>query len=173
MTGVSGSTSERAAVVTASARSLPALMCGVDEGVTSNITCAWPATRSVSAGVVPRYGTWTMSTPVMNLNNSPKEPGRTGAPLLGQALARARRGHRPCLLSRQIGQGGCRDRRGRRGHGQDAYVLCAQKISGAVRGGIERPCYLLSRSCTLSTARCSLQTSHGAIFLSRHKRQHV
>src|SRR2546430_1109604 len=44
-----------------------------------------------------------------------KEPGRTGAPLLGQALARARRGHRPCLLSRQIGQGGCRDRRGRRG----------------------------------------------------------
>src|SRR2546423_8927022 len=43
--------------------------------------------------------------------------------------------------------------------------------SGAVRGGIERPCYLLSRSCTLSTARCSLQTSHGAIFLSRHERQ--
>jgi hypothetical protein len=29
-----------------------------------------------------------------------------------------------------------------RGHGQDAYVLCAQKISGAVRGGIERPCLL-------------------------------
>jgi hypothetical protein len=38
-----------------------------------------------------------------------KKPGRIDAPLLGQALARARRGHRPCLLSRQIGQGGCRD----------------------------------------------------------------
>src|SRR5215813_2384759 len=59
MTGTSGSASERVAVVTASARSLPALMCGVDDGVTSNITCAWPARRSVSAGVVPRYGMWT------------------------------------------------------------------------------------------------------------------
>src|SRR6516225_7790371 len=56
MTGTSGSTAARVAVVTASARSLPALMCGVDDGVTSNITCAWPARRSVSAGVVPRYG---------------------------------------------------------------------------------------------------------------------
>src|SRR5262249_3814481 len=34
-------------------------------------TCTWPARRSVSAGVVPRYGTWIMSIPVMNLNSSP------------------------------------------------------------------------------------------------------
>ena len=73
-----------------------------------------------------------------------KEPGRTGAPILGQALARARRGHRPCLLSRQIGQGGCRDCRSCRGHGQDAHVLCTQKTSGATRGGIERSMGLLS-----------------------------
>src|SRR5213076_2072160 len=46
-----------------------------------------------------------------------------------------------------------------------------KKLAELYRGDIERPCYLLSRSCTLSTARCSLRTSHGAIFLSRHKRQ--
>src|SRR5215472_16345449 len=95
MTGTSGSTSARVAVVTASARSLPALMCGVDDGVTSNITCAWPARRSVSAGVVPRYGTWIMSIPVMNLNSSPATcctdpmPAEAMLTLPGLALAKA------------------------------------------------------------------------------------
>jgi ABC-type branched-subunit amino acid transport system ATPase component len=47
-------------------RSLDAL-----PSLASNITCTWPPKRSVSAGVEPRYGTCTMSTPAMNLNNSP------------------------------------------------------------------------------------------------------
>src|SRR5262249_24518020 len=46
-------------------------MCGSDEGVASNITCTCPPKRSVSAGVEPRYGTWTISTPAIILNNSP------------------------------------------------------------------------------------------------------
>src|SRR6516225_7684223 len=46
-------------------------MCGSDEGVASNITCTWPAKRSVSAGDEPRYGTWTISTPAIILNSSP------------------------------------------------------------------------------------------------------
>jgi RNA polymerase sigma-70 factor, ECF subfamily len=33
----------------------------------------------------------------------------------------------PRLLPRQVGQGGRRDRRRRRSHGEDAHVLCAQK----------------------------------------------
>src|SRR5262249_38828039 len=70
-TGRSGSTSRRVVVLTASGRSLPDLMCGTDDGVTSNITCTCPASRSVSAGVEPRYGTCTRLTPAMNLNSSP------------------------------------------------------------------------------------------------------
>src|SRR5215472_13685663 len=49
----------------------PALMCGSDEGVASNITCTWPPKRSLSAGDEPRYGTWTISTAAIILNNSP------------------------------------------------------------------------------------------------------
>ena len=52
---------------------------------------------------------------------------------LATAVAGARRGHRPRLLSRQIRQGGCRDYRHQRGHGEDAHVLCAQEIGRAGR----------------------------------------
>ena len=52
-------------------RSLPALMCGSDEGVASNITCTWPPKRSLSAGDEPRYGPWIISTSAIILNNSP------------------------------------------------------------------------------------------------------
>ena len=45
---------ERAAVVTASARSLPALICSIDPDMASNITCTCPPSRSVSAGPMPR-----------------------------------------------------------------------------------------------------------------------
>src|SRR5262249_5651781 len=68
---MSGSASERVAVVTASARSLPALMCPIDDPEPPNITCTCPLIRSVSAGATPRYGTCTMSTPVIILNSSP------------------------------------------------------------------------------------------------------
>jgi hypothetical protein len=40
--------------------------------VASNITCTWPPKRSVNAGVEPRYGTWTISTPAIILNSSPE-----------------------------------------------------------------------------------------------------
>jgi hypothetical protein len=48
--GTSGSASDRVAVVTANDRSLPDLMCPIDSGKTSNITCTWPASKSATAG---------------------------------------------------------------------------------------------------------------------------
>src|SRR5881227_813516 len=65
-----------------------------------------------------------------------ENPGRTAAPRLGAAVAGARRGHRPRLLSRQIGQRGRGDRRHRRGHCEDAHVLCAQEIGRAGRDNV-------------------------------------
>src|SRR5262249_31417555 len=55
--GMSGNSSERVAVVTASARSLPALMYSITEGMLVNTTCTCPPRRSVSAAAVPRCGT--------------------------------------------------------------------------------------------------------------------
>src|SRR5262245_59816091 len=48
--GVSGSASERVAAVTASARSLPALIYSIDATVVGNMTCICPPSKSVSAG---------------------------------------------------------------------------------------------------------------------------
>src|SRR5262249_29339848 len=62
---MSGSASERFVVVTASARSVPALMYPIEAGVDSNVTCTCPPIRLVSEGPAPRYGTCTMSTPAM------------------------------------------------------------------------------------------------------------
>src|SRR6266481_4372783 len=53
--GMSGSASARIAVVTASARSLPVLMCSIEEGTEPNATCTCPPSKSVSAGASPRY----------------------------------------------------------------------------------------------------------------------
>src|SRR5262249_40093060 len=50
--GMSGSASERVAVVTASARSLPALMYSITEGMEVNVTCTCPPSKSVSEGAV-------------------------------------------------------------------------------------------------------------------------
>jgi hypothetical protein len=52
--GRSGSACERSAVVTASARTLPALMAPIDSGSGLNITCTCPPIRSTSAGAPPR-----------------------------------------------------------------------------------------------------------------------
>src|SRR6186997_329696 len=52
--GMSGSASEPDAVVTASARSLPALTCSIDEDMPGNMACTCPPSRSVSAGPAPR-----------------------------------------------------------------------------------------------------------------------
>src|SRR5262249_29225021 len=68
---MSGSTFERVAVVTASARNLPALIYSIDAAVVTNMICTCPASRSASAGRWPRYGTCSVVTPVIILNNSP------------------------------------------------------------------------------------------------------
>ncbi len=51
--GTSGRAALRLRVVTASARSSPALMKPIDAGRLSNITWTWPEIRSVSAGAEP------------------------------------------------------------------------------------------------------------------------
>ena len=57
--GTSGSADERLAVVTASARSLPALMCGSTGVIVSKDIVTWPPSRSVASGPLPLYGMWT------------------------------------------------------------------------------------------------------------------
>src|SRR5215471_16320548 len=52
--GMPGSTSERVAAVTASARSLPALIYPIDETVVGKKTCTCPPSRSLNAGPPPR-----------------------------------------------------------------------------------------------------------------------
>src|SRR6202166_4029931 len=95
MLGTSGNTGERVGSVTASALSLPALMYSTSVAMASHITCARPAMRWVSAGAAPRYGTWSMSTPAIILNNSPANCGVVPLPtdamliLPGLALAYA------------------------------------------------------------------------------------
>src|SRR6516165_368736 len=66
-----GSASDRVAVVTAKARSLPALMCSIDAAMSVNVTWICPPSRSVIAGPAPRYGTCVRLTPVIILNSSP------------------------------------------------------------------------------------------------------
>ena len=67
-----------------------------------------------------------------------ERPGRAAAPVLGQPVAGARRGDRPRLLSRQVGQRGRGDRRRRRSDGEDADVLRAQEIGRDGRRGHNR-----------------------------------
>src|SRR5262249_1637889 len=50
--GTSGNTSERVAVVTASGRSLPALMNSIDSGTGLNTTCTCPAMSRMAVGIV-------------------------------------------------------------------------------------------------------------------------
>ena len=55
----------RFAVVTASARSLPACTCGIAVAVLLKKTSVCPPMVSVSAGPVPLYGMWFILTPAM------------------------------------------------------------------------------------------------------------
>src|SRR5262245_14486767 len=71
MVGISGSASERIAVVTAKARSLPALMYSIDAAMSVNVTWICPPSRSVIAGPALRYGTCVRLTPVIILKSSP------------------------------------------------------------------------------------------------------
>ena len=69
--GRSGASFERCAVVTASARSLPAFTCGMALARLSNMNCVSPASSACVAGAPPLNGMWTMSVPVSTLNSSP------------------------------------------------------------------------------------------------------
>jgi len=69
---------------TASARSLPALTYSIEAGKGSKPTCTCPARRSISAGPLPRYGTWIMLVPVIIINSSPNRWG--GLPVPGDAM---------------------------------------------------------------------------------------
>src|SRR6185437_8932278 len=69
--GRSGASFERAAVVTASARSFPAFTWLTALARLSNISCVSPASSACIAGAAPLYGTCTMSTPASTLNSSP------------------------------------------------------------------------------------------------------
>ena len=80
MAGTSGSAATRLGAVTPSARSLPDLMWPIEPGRLSNTDCSWPPSRSVSAGAVPRYGTWTMLMPVIDLSSSPDMCGEVPTP---------------------------------------------------------------------------------------------
>src|ERR1700682_5933809 len=70
MVGRSGRTSERRAVVTASALTFPALTCGPAVGADANISCTSPDSIAVIAGAPPLYGTCTIFVLVMLQNNS-------------------------------------------------------------------------------------------------------
>ena len=61
--GRSGSSGKRFAVVTASARSLPAWICACSGCMTANIICVSPWIVAVTAGGEPLNGTCTMSMP--------------------------------------------------------------------------------------------------------------
>jgi hypothetical protein len=60
--GTSGMERERLTLVTAMARSLPAWMCWITEGMVANMNWMRPASRSFSASA-PRYGTCVISMP--------------------------------------------------------------------------------------------------------------
>src|SRR6218665_2314174 len=71
MSGTSGNAGRRCALLTPSALSLPAWICALTLPIAANISCTWPASRSCTAGDVPWYGMFTMSTPDCILNASP------------------------------------------------------------------------------------------------------
>src|SRR5207244_763474 len=69
--GTSPSAGARVALVTASAFSLPLLMCPSRIGTSKIPICTCPPRRSLTAGAAPLYGTWTKSTFASALNSSP------------------------------------------------------------------------------------------------------
>ena len=83
MLGTSGSACARARLVTASARSVPPLMCSTTGGSEQNAMGVCPATVEPIAGPPPLNGTWTRSRPNERRNCSPTKCG--GVPVPGEA----------------------------------------------------------------------------------------
>src|SRR5688572_8703111 len=80
MVGTSGMLGWRFALVSATARSLPALMCGAADIVVVNSMVTRPPSTSVTAGGMPLYGTWIMLTPPCRWNISADRWGAEPAP---------------------------------------------------------------------------------------------
>lgn len=80
--GTSGRAPTRLSLVTARARSLPALMWPLASSTVMKDSCTWPASRSLMAGPPPRYGTCRMKVPVDSLNISAARCGPPPAPEL-------------------------------------------------------------------------------------------
>ena len=76
--GTSGRSGERFELVTASARSFPALICGAEVLTWSNIIVTCPLMTSTIAWELPLYGTCSIFTPARRLKSSaaiwPVEP---------------------------------------------------------------------------------------------------
>ena len=70
MVGNSGIRRERLALVTANARTFCDLICGITDSEVAKMSWHWPAITSTSAGAALLYGTCTIRTPAILLNNS-------------------------------------------------------------------------------------------------------
>src|SRR3954453_365586 len=84
MVGMSGTAALRLAAVTASARIVPALICGAAGGIDENAIGVWPPTTDWIIGPPPPNGTDVVSSLVSSLNNSPDRCG--GVPVPGLAM---------------------------------------------------------------------------------------
>ncbi len=71
MVGTSGAAATRLGVVTASARSLPALALETAGGMVENTKFTSPARIAAVAGLLPLYGTCSTSTPAALRSISP------------------------------------------------------------------------------------------------------
>ena len=78
--GRSGALEVLRGLVTASATSLFARTCGSTVEAGANMSCTWPPSRSVTAGVLPLYGTWTILTSAISANSSPDRWGEVPMP---------------------------------------------------------------------------------------------
>src|SRR5262249_25003657 len=94
--GNPGNNADGSKLSTASARSLPAFTCGIVSTTSRNMVCASLASMPTKAVALPLYGTRTMLTPAIALNNSAAKkdapPGLAVAAMLsapGFALAKA------------------------------------------------------------------------------------
>ena len=72
---------ERLVPQVASARSLPARTLAAASVRVSNISCTRPLIRSTRAVLPVLYGTWTISAPLSDLNNSPAKCSMPPLPL--------------------------------------------------------------------------------------------
>jgi hypothetical protein len=66
--------------VNATARSLPLRRCGAAETVLVNMNWMLPDRRSISAGPLPLYGTWTTRMPTIVLKRSMPKKCRLPCP---------------------------------------------------------------------------------------------